>query len=99
MLKTIKSSLFKFCIALFALAALNMLIPVVNAQEPAQSGGGVVSGIVSDDQGPVIGAAVMVKGGTGGVTTDVDGHYVLKVVKPGDIVIFSLLGYEDLELA
>ncbi len=94
----IKSSLFKFCIALFALAALNMLIPVVNAQEPAQSGGGV-SGIVSDDQGPVIGAAVMVKGGTGGVTTDVDGHYVLKGVKPGDIVIFSLLGYEDLELA
>ena len=41
----------------------------------------------------------MVKGGTGGVTTDVDGHYVLKGVKPGDIVIFSLLGYEDLELA
>lgn len=40
MLKMIKSSLFKFCIALFALAALNMLIPVVNAQEPAQSGGG-----------------------------------------------------------
>ena len=38
MLKMIKSSLFKFCIALFALAALNMLIPVVNAQEPAQSG-------------------------------------------------------------
>ena len=41
----------------------------------------------------------MVKGGTGGVTTDVDGHYFLKGVRPGDIVIFSLLGYEDLELA
>lgn len=36
----IKSSLFKFCIALFAVAALDMLIPVSNAQEPSQSGGG-----------------------------------------------------------
>ncbi len=35
----IKSSLFKFCIALFAFAALDMLIPVSNAQEPSQSGG------------------------------------------------------------
>lgn len=38
MLRMFKSSLFKFCIATFAFVALNMWIPVANAQE-SQNGG------------------------------------------------------------
>lgn len=60
--------------------------------------GGVVSGVISDDKGPVIGAAVMVKGGTTGVTTGMDGEYTLSGLKSGDVIVVSILGYNDLEL-
>lgn len=60
--------------------------------------GGGISGIVSDDQGPLVGAAVMVKGSTGGVSTGLDGEYALSGVKIGDVIVFSLLGYNDVEI-
>ena len=96
MVKTMKSSLFKCCLAILALAALNVLVPVAYAQSPVSGGG--ISGIVSDDQGPLVGAAVMVKGSTGGVSTGLDGEYALSGVKKGDIIVFSLLGYNDVEI-
>ncbi|MCM1177447.1 MAG: SusC/RagA family TonB-linked outer membrane protein [Bacteroidales bacterium] len=40
----------------------------------------------------------MVKGGAGGVTTDFDGEYTIAGVKPGDVIVVSLLGYEDQEI-
>ncbi len=94
MVKSIKLSLFKCCMALFAVVALNLLSPVAYAQDPQ----GTVSGIVADESGPVIGAAVMVKGGVGGVVTGLDGDYQLTGVKPGDVIVVSLLGYEDQEI-
>ena len=42
-----------------------------------------VKGTVSDDMGPIAGAAVMVKGTTNGVSTDLDGNFVLSDVKTG----------------
>lgn len=39
----------------------------------------VVTGVVSDDMGPVIGATVSVKGTTNGVVTDLDGNFKLTV--------------------
>lgn len=91
------SSLLKRASAIMAIAVLTMLTPLLKAQEPVQSDR-QISGIVSDDQGPVIGAAVMVKGGSGGVTTGIDGDYTLTGVNPGDIIVFSLLGYSDQEV-
>ena len=95
MLKTMKSSLFSCCMALLAFAALNMLTP---SEAFAQDGGGTVSGIVTDDQGPVIGAAVMIKDSQGGVTTGFDGEYTLSGLNPGDVIVVSILGYETQEI-
>ena len=39
----------------------------------------VVTGTVTDDLGPVIGAAVMVEGTTIGATTDLDGNFSINV--------------------
>jgi hypothetical protein len=38
MVKTMKSSLFKCCLAILALAALNVLVPVAYAQSPVSGG-------------------------------------------------------------
>ena len=99
MLKTMKSSLFRCCMAVLAFAGLNVLAPsFAQAQSQPEAGGGIVSGIVTDDQGPVIGAAVMIKDGQGGVTTGLDGEYTLSGVEEGAVIVVSILGYETQEV-
>ena len=99
MLKTMKSSLFRCCMAVLAFAGLNVLAPsFAQAQSQPEAGGGIVSGIVTDDQGPVIGAAVMIKDGQGGVTTGLDGEYTLSGVEQGAVIVVSILGYETQEV-
>ena len=55
-------------------------------------------GTVSDAQGPAIGVSVMEKGTQNGVTTDLDGNYVI-TVKPGATLVFSSIGYATQEIA
>ena len=57
-----------------------------------------VKGVVLDetDQG-VIGAAVMVKGTTTGVATDMDGNFELGC-KTGDVLVITSIGYKDVEI-
>ena len=99
MLKTMKHTFLKFCAALIAFAGLNVFSPDAYAQENTPvGGGGTVSGTVTDSQGPVAGAAVMIKDGKGGVITEVDGTYSISGVKKGNVLIFTLLGYEDAEI-
>ncbi|MDE5890300.1 MAG: carboxypeptidase-like regulatory domain-containing protein, partial [Bacteroidales bacterium] len=99
MLKIFKSSMLRYSLAAFVVSVvLGVLSPAVNAQDQANAGGGTISGIVTDSQGPVIGAAVMIKGGAGGATTGFDGSYTLSGVKPGDVIVISLLGYDELEI-
>ena len=82
-----KSSLFRCCLAVLAFAGLNVLAsPLSQAQDGSETGGGTVSGIVTDDQGPVIGAAVMIKDSQGGVTTGMDGEYSLSGLEQGDVI-------------
>ena len=57
-----------------------------------------VRGTVSDAQGPAIGVSVMEKGTQNGVTTDLDGNYVI-TVKPGATLVFSSIGYAVQEIA
>ena len=57
-----------------------------------------VRGTVSDVQGPAIGVSVMEKGTQNGVTTDLDGNYVI-TVKPGATLVFSSIGYATQEIA
>ena len=57
-----------------------------------------VSGAVSDSNGPVIGAAVMEKGSSNGITTDANGRYELTVPSNATLVV-SCIGYTTQEVA
>ena len=52
-----------------------------------------VKGVVVDQMGPVIGAAVIETGTTNGAVTDLDGRYTLKVSSPDATVEISCIGY------
>ena len=58
----------------------------------------IVKGVVLDDtdQG-VIGAAVMIKGTTTGVATDIDGKFEL-MCAPTDVLVISSVGYDEVEV-
>jgi TonB-linked SusC/RagA family outer membrane protein len=53
-----------------------------------------VTGVVSDESGPLPGANVIIKSTKKGTQTDVDGKYAIKV-KSGDVLIFSFIGMKD----
>jgi iron complex outermembrane receptor protein len=57
-----------------------------------------VSGVVSDADGPVIGASVVEKGTSNGTATDVDGNYSLRV-SPNATLEISYLGYATQSVA
>lgn len=57
-----------------------------------------VSGVVIDEAGePLIGVTVMVKGSTTGTVTDFDGNYSLNNVGDNDVLVFSYIGYSNIE--
>lgn len=53
-----------------------------------------ISGVVSDNTGPLPGANVSVKGSPKGVQTDLDGKYSIKA-KTGDVLMISYTGMEN----
>ena len=59
---------------------------------------GTVSGVVTDEQGPVIGASVVIKGTTNGTVTDFDGKFSIPGAKQGDIIQISYVGYVTQEI-
>lgn len=57
-----------------------------------------ISGIVTDTNGePVIGASVMVKGGTDGTVTDISGKFMLEVSAAATVLV-SYVGYVSTEV-
>ncbi|GAA5225210.1 SusC/RagA family TonB-linked outer membrane protein [Membranihabitans marinus] len=59
-----------------------------------------VSGTVVDEEGdPLIGANVLVKGGSTGSITDFDGKYVVEIPEGTEALIFSYTGYETQEIS
>ncbi|UJH66239.1 SusC/RagA family TonB-linked outer membrane protein [Allomuricauda sp. SCSIO 65647] len=57
-----------------------------------------VSGTVSDANGPLPGASVVVKGTTNGAQTDFDGNYTLDDVSSDATLVFSYIGYATQEI-
>lgn len=58
-----------------------------------------ISGIVVDSTGePVIGATVLVKGTSIGVSTDIEGNYTLKNVPDNATIVFSYVGCNTKEI-
>ncbi|GHT43872.1 SusC/RagA family TonB-linked outer membrane protein [Bacteroidia bacterium] len=67
--------------------------------EAPQEAKSAVSGVVSDADGPIIGASVVEKGNpSNGVSTDVDGKYTLRV-SPNATLVVSYLGYASQDVA
>ncbi|TMM30606.1 TonB-dependent receptor [Polaribacter aestuariivivens] len=59
-----------------------------------------VKGTVKDPEGNLLpGASVLEKGTTNGFSTNFDGEYVLRVANKQSVLIFSYLGYKQLEVA
>ena len=57
------------------------------------------SGVVTDSKGePLIGVAVSIKGTTIGVSTDLDGKFILNDVKIGDVLLVQSIGYKNAEI-
>ena len=73
---------------LTSIAVLAMACATVFAQGKYQ-----VKGVVEDAMGPVIGATVLEAGTTNGVSTGLDGDFVLTVSSPDATVEISCIGY------
>ena len=73
--------------------SLLIISELVNAQS------GSVSGTVSDADGPLPGASVVMKGTNSGVTTDFDGNFSISGgIDNNSILVFSYVGYESQEI-
>jgi len=71
-----------------------------NAEICAQTGEGYVAGIVRDrvTDDPLVGVAIYFEGKTYGSLTDENGYYSIKRPAGGGKLIFSLIGYETIEV-
>ncbi|MFK5974840.1 MAG: carboxypeptidase-like regulatory domain-containing protein, partial [Flavobacteriaceae bacterium] len=58
-----------------------------------------VSGTISDANGPLPGASVVVKGTTNGTQSDFDGNYTLSNAAESATLVFSYIGFKTLEIA
>ncbi len=76
------------------LAFMLLTAMVTNAQEKRTITGNVVS---ANDNQPIPGTNVMVKGTTSGGITDVNGNYSI-TVQEGDVIIFSFIGFKNQEI-
>ena len=72
---------------LAAIALSGVMSLTANAQ------GFAVRGVVVDQMGPVIGAAVLEAGTTNGAVTDLDGNFSIRVSSPDATIEVSCIGY------
>ena len=72
-----------------------ILILMLFSASVMQAQNRTVKGTVSDAQGePIIGANVVIVGGTKGVLTDLDGKYSIQVPENGAVLKFSYIGFK-----
>ncbi len=57
-----------------------------------------VTGTVEDEEGPIPGASISIKGTIRGTTTDVNGRYTLEGVERGAVIVFSFVGLKTQEI-
>lgn len=50
-----------------------------------------ITGTVVDDVAPLPGVGVQVSGTSNGVITDLDGNFIIKNVKPTDVLVFTYI--------
>ena len=52
-----------------------------------------VTGVVSDETGPLPGATITVKGTSVSTMTDLDGNYTIAGIDPNAVLVYSYVGY------
>jgi hypothetical protein len=90
-----------FAILMIALLSYNpMYAQTKTTASSAQSSEEItVKGSVSDDNGPLLGASINLKNSKIGTVSDENGAFTFpKALQPGDILVFSFLGYEMKEI-
>ena len=58
-----------------------------------------ITGVVSDDMGPLIGVNVLVKGTSNGCITDLDGNFTLTTTEANPVLVFSYIGNKSQEIS
>ena len=53
-----------------------------------------ITGVVSDDEGPLPGVNVIIEGTSIGTSTDFDGNYTISNVDTNAVLLFSYIGYK-----
>ena len=83
----------RICVLLLIVLTLNV------GQLSGQKSNSTISGIVTDEKGEtLIGVSVMIKGTTNGTVTNMDGFFSIKPNSAQDKLVFSYVGYTQLEL-
>ena len=77
---------------------LPVLFLAFSASSYGQTQTGSIYGTVTDNEGPLIGANVLVTETGGGTTTDLDGKYTLKLEEGSYILRISYIGYSDQDI-
>ncbi|MDT3366346.1 MAG: SusC/RagA family TonB-linked outer membrane protein, partial [Bacteroidota bacterium] len=75
------------------ITAMAVVLSCIFGQTVFAQGGYQVKGVVVDELGPVMGAVVLEQGTSNGVSTGLDGDYVLMVSGPDAIVEISCMGF------
>lgn len=74
----------------------NSIPPVYNIKQGSNIAKGTV--ISAEDGMPLPGVSVVVKGTTIGTTTDINGNFTLTMPSNGGSLVFSFIGYKNLEM-
>lgn len=77
----------------------DITVPLKESTIKQQAQDRIIKGTIVDDLGvPLVGATVVVKGTTKGVTTDFDGNFELKVPNDAKTLVISYLGFVTQEV-
>jgi len=59
----------------------------------------IVKGLVSDEDGPLLGVNILLKGTSTGTFSDKNGGFTFpKALKKGDVLVFTFMGYDTKEM-
>ena len=78
---------------ILSLCAASLLISLLGGADLYAQNGYEVKGVVVDALGPVIGATVLEQNTSNGVSTGIDGDFVLKVSSPSALIEVGCMGY------
>ena len=92
---SMQQNMLKHVWAFALLLALCLFANPMNAQNTERT----VTGVVSSLDGPLLGATIVLKGTTIGVTSNESGAFIFpKKLKEDDVLIVSYLGYKNREI-